>query len=178
MDSVIKAAAVYFVLWLVIRASGRRTLGQLTVFDLILFLIIGGVTARALMGQDYSLTTAFLVIVTFVLIDVLLSFVERDVPCSGGEVGVALAWDLPPARCSEPRSPLRTTAPAITAMAIPPTAMATAIPPTDMPTAIPPTDMPTAIPPTAMPTRRLTPTLMPIPDIVGRPSGAAGELQP
>jgi uncharacterized membrane protein YcaP (DUF421 family) len=83
MDSVIKAAVVYLLLWLVIRASGRRTLGQLTVFDLILFLIIGGVVARALMGQDYSLTTAFLVIFTFVLIDVLLSFVERDMPSMG-----------------------------------------------------------------------------------------------
>ena len=83
MDSVIKAAVVYFVLWLVMRASGRRTLGQLSVFDLILFLIIGGVVARALMGQDYSLTTAFLVILTFVLIDVLLSFVERDLPSVG-----------------------------------------------------------------------------------------------
>jgi uncharacterized membrane protein YcaP (DUF421 family) len=35
------------------------------------------------MGQDYSLTTAFLVIVTFVLVDVLLSFIERDVPSVG-----------------------------------------------------------------------------------------------
>ena len=42
MDSVIKSVIVYFVLWLVIRMSGRRTLGQLTVFDFILFLIIGG----------------------------------------------------------------------------------------------------------------------------------------
>jgi uncharacterized membrane protein YcaP (DUF421 family) len=42
MDSVIKSLVVYFVLWLVIRSTGRRTLGQLTVFDFILFLIIGG----------------------------------------------------------------------------------------------------------------------------------------
>jgi uncharacterized membrane protein YcaP (DUF421 family) len=80
MDSVIKALVVYLVLWLVIRSSGRRTLGQLTVFDFILFLIIGGAAQRALMGQDYSLTNAFLVIITFVAIDILLSFVERDVP--------------------------------------------------------------------------------------------------
>ena len=32
MESVIKSAIVFLVLWLVIRASGRRTLGQLTVF--------------------------------------------------------------------------------------------------------------------------------------------------
>jgi len=80
MDSVIKALVVYLVLWLVIRSSGRRTLGQLTVIDFILFLIIGGAAQRALMGQDYSLTNAFLVIITFVAIDILLSFVERDVP--------------------------------------------------------------------------------------------------
>ena len=42
MDSVIKSLVVYFVLWLVIRSTGRRTLGQLTVFDFILFLISAG----------------------------------------------------------------------------------------------------------------------------------------
>ena len=36
MDSVIKAVIVYFVLWVIIRASGRRTLGQLTVFERLL----------------------------------------------------------------------------------------------------------------------------------------------
>jgi uncharacterized membrane protein YcaP (DUF421 family) len=80
MDSVIKSAVVYFVLWLIIRATGRRTLGQLTVFDFILFLIIGGAAQRALTGQDYSLTHAFLIIATFVIIDVAVSFVERDAP--------------------------------------------------------------------------------------------------
>jgi uncharacterized membrane protein YcaP (DUF421 family) len=80
MDSVIKSLVVYFVLWLIIRGSGRRTLGQLTVFDFILFLIVGGAAQRALMAQDYSLTHAFLVIATFVVVDIIVSFVERDVP--------------------------------------------------------------------------------------------------
>jgi uncharacterized membrane protein YcaP (DUF421 family) len=80
MDSVIKSAIVFLVFWLVIRASGRRTLGQLTVFDFILFLIIGGVAQRALTAQDYSLTHAFLIIATFVVIDVVVSLVERDMP--------------------------------------------------------------------------------------------------
>ena len=80
MESVIKSAIVFLVLWLVIRASGRRTLGQLTVFDFILFLTIGGVAQRALTAQDYSLTHAFLIIATFVVIDVVMSLLERDVP--------------------------------------------------------------------------------------------------
>jgi uncharacterized membrane protein YcaP (DUF421 family) len=80
MESVIKSVVVYLVLWLVIRSSGRRTLGQLTVFDFILFLIIGGLAQRALTAQDYSLTHAFLIIATFVIIDIAVSFLERDVP--------------------------------------------------------------------------------------------------
>src|SRR5262249_43335812 len=80
MHSGIKSLVVYSILCLVIRATGRRTLGQLSVFDFILFLIIGGAASRALMGQDYSLTHAFLVIATFVVVDVAVSLLERDVP--------------------------------------------------------------------------------------------------
>jgi uncharacterized membrane protein YcaP (DUF421 family) len=80
MDSVIKGTIVYFALWAIIRVSGRRTLGEMTAFDFVLFLIIGGATQRALTGQDYSLTNAFLLVMTFVVIDVVLSLVERDSP--------------------------------------------------------------------------------------------------
>lgn len=78
MDSVIHAAIVYVFLWTVIRLTGRRALGQLTTFEFVLFLIVGGATQRALLGQDYSLTNAFIVICTLVLLDVLVSLVERD----------------------------------------------------------------------------------------------------
>jgi uncharacterized membrane protein YcaP (DUF421 family) len=80
MDSVIKSLVAYLILWLIIRGSGRRTLGQLTVFDFILFLMVGGVMQRALTAQDYSLTHAFLIIATFVVVDICVSLLERDVP--------------------------------------------------------------------------------------------------
>jgi uncharacterized membrane protein YcaP (DUF421 family) len=83
MESVIKSVVVYLVLWLMIRASGRRTLGQLTVFDFILFLMVGGLAQRALTAQDYSLTHAFLIIATFVIMDIAVSFLERDAPTIG-----------------------------------------------------------------------------------------------
>ena len=70
MDTIIRSLVIYFVLWAVLRLSGRRTLGQLTTFDFILLLIIGGATHRALLGQDYSVTNALLVIMTLVLTDV------------------------------------------------------------------------------------------------------------
>ena len=76
MDSVIKATVVYFALWAIIRVSGRRTLGEMTAFDFVLFMIISGSTQRAITGQDYSLTNALLLVATFVALDIGLSIVE------------------------------------------------------------------------------------------------------
>lgn len=80
MDSVIKAVIVFFVLWGIIRVSGRRTLGEMTSFDFVLFMIIGGSTQRAITGQDYSLTNALLLVATFVALDIGLSVVELKSP--------------------------------------------------------------------------------------------------
>jgi uncharacterized membrane protein YcaP (DUF421 family) len=80
MDSVLKACVVYLVLWAIVRISGRRTLGEMTAFDFVLFLIIGGATQRAITGQDYSLTNALILVATFVTIEIGLSLIERDSP--------------------------------------------------------------------------------------------------
>ena len=80
MDTVIRSLIIYFLLWGLLRASGRRTLGKLTSFDFVLLLVIGGATQRALLGQDYSVTNALLVIATLVLTDVALSLLQRDFP--------------------------------------------------------------------------------------------------
>lgn len=80
MDSIIKATIVYFALWAIIRVSGRRTLGEMSAFDLVLFMIIGGSTQRAITGQDYSMTNALLLVATFVVLDVALSIVELRSP--------------------------------------------------------------------------------------------------
>jgi uncharacterized membrane protein YcaP (DUF421 family) len=80
MDSVLKACAVYLFLWAIVRISGRRTLGEMTAFDFVLFLIIGGATQRAITGQDYSLTNAFILVATFITIEIGLSLIERDSP--------------------------------------------------------------------------------------------------
>ena len=80
MDSVIKATVVFFALWAILRASGRRTLGEMTAFDFVLFMIIGGSTQRAITGQDYSLMNALLLVATFVTLDVALSILELKSP--------------------------------------------------------------------------------------------------
>ena len=83
MDSVLKALVVFLVLFVLIRLSGRRTLAELSTFDFILFLIIGGATQRALVGEDYSLTNAFIVVVTLILADIGVGLLERRFPFLG-----------------------------------------------------------------------------------------------
>ena len=80
MDSVIRAGAIYLFVWLLFRLAGRRTLSEATTFDFVLLLIIAETTQQALLGNDFSLSNAFLLITTLIGIDVLRSFVKRRFP--------------------------------------------------------------------------------------------------
>jgi uncharacterized membrane protein YcaP (DUF421 family) len=80
MDAVLRGVAIYVFLMLVFRLAGRRTLSQMTSFDFVLLLIIGESTQQALLGEDFSLTNAFVVILTLVGIDVLLSLWKQWAP--------------------------------------------------------------------------------------------------
>ena len=77
MDSVWRAAAIYLALMVLFKIAGRRSLAELTTFDLVLLMVIGEATQRALLGEDFSLTNAVLVIVTLIAIDVGLSLAKR-----------------------------------------------------------------------------------------------------
>jgi uncharacterized membrane protein YcaP (DUF421 family) len=77
METVIRGAAIYLFLLVIIRASGRRTLAEATPFDFILLLIIAETTQQALLGDDFSITNALVLIVTLVVIDIGLSYVKR-----------------------------------------------------------------------------------------------------
>lgn len=73
MDSVIRAAVIYFVLLLVFRLGGNRSIAQITAFDFILLLIISEAIQQAMITEDYSLTNAFLLVVTLVGLDIMMS---------------------------------------------------------------------------------------------------------
>jgi uncharacterized membrane protein YcaP (DUF421 family) len=83
MESVIRGLAVYLALLLVIRFSGRRTLGQMTAFDFVLLLIVAETTQQALLGEDFSVTNSLMLIVTLFAADVGLSYVKGWSPRLG-----------------------------------------------------------------------------------------------
>lgn len=76
MDSVLRAACIYLVLMVLFKIAGRRSLAELTTFDLVLLMVIGEATQQALLGEDFSMTNAVLVIVTLIAIDVGLSLLK------------------------------------------------------------------------------------------------------
>lgn len=80
MDSVLRAIAIYLFLLLIFRIAGRRTLTQMTNFDLVLLLLIGESTQQGLLGNDFSLTNAFLVVMTLVGLDIGISLGKQRSP--------------------------------------------------------------------------------------------------
>lgn len=80
MDSVLHAAAIYFILILLFRLAGKRTIAQITLFDFILLLVIGEATQQALLGDDFSITNATLVILTLIALDSVLAWAKELSP--------------------------------------------------------------------------------------------------
>jgi uncharacterized membrane protein YcaP (DUF421 family) len=76
MESVLRGLLVYAIILVVARVSGRRTLAQMTPFDFILLLIVAETTQQALLGDDFSITNAAILIVTLFSIDIGLALVK------------------------------------------------------------------------------------------------------
>jgi uncharacterized membrane protein YcaP (DUF421 family) len=76
METILRAAAVFFFLFILMRIAGKRTLAEVTTFDFIILLILSETTQEALIGDDFSLTTAALSIVTLVFLDIALSLLQ------------------------------------------------------------------------------------------------------
>lgn len=77
MESVLRGAVIYIFILLIVRFSGRRTLAQMTPFDLVLILIVAETTQQALLGDDFSIVNSFVLILTLFSLDIGLSYVKR-----------------------------------------------------------------------------------------------------
>lgn len=80
MESVLRASAIFAFLLLLFRLTGKRSLAQITTFDFVLLLIIGEATQQALLGDDFSVMNAWIVIATLMGLDLLLSHLKHYFP--------------------------------------------------------------------------------------------------
>jgi uncharacterized membrane protein YcaP (DUF421 family) len=83
MESVLKTVGVYFFLLLLFRIAGKRSLHDITLFDFVLLLVLSESVQGALIGEDFSLTNAWIVLATFFLLDVTLSVLKQRFPKLG-----------------------------------------------------------------------------------------------
>src|SRR6185312_2724179 len=80
MDIVLRTVVVFGFLLVLTRVIGRRELSSLEPFDLILLIVLGDAVQQGLTQDDYSLTGAFLVIGTFAVLQVFVSWVGFRFP--------------------------------------------------------------------------------------------------
>jgi uncharacterized membrane protein YcaP (DUF421 family) len=78
MELIIRGAVMYAFLFAILRISGNRQFSGLTSFDVVLLLIISEATQQGLLGNDdFSLTAAFILVMTLVGIDIAMSLVKQ-----------------------------------------------------------------------------------------------------
>lgn len=80
MDDVIRAVVVYALLLLIFRLSGKRSMADTTPFDFVLLLIFSEALQSALVDGDDSLTVAFVVILTLVVLNIGMSLLKQRFP--------------------------------------------------------------------------------------------------
>lgn len=80
MEPILRGAAVYIILLIIFRISGKRSLSQITTFDFVLLLIISEVVQQAMIANDSSLLNAFLLVITLIGLDILISLIKQRSP--------------------------------------------------------------------------------------------------
>ena len=66
---VLRALAVYIVVMVLVRVSGKRAVGQFTPFDLVLLILIGNAVQNGMNGGDNSLTGALILAVCLIALN-------------------------------------------------------------------------------------------------------------
>ncbi|MEH3085409.1 MAG: DUF421 domain-containing protein [Xylophilus ampelinus] len=74
MEIVLRASAMFAVVYLLVRLLGKRELGQMTPFEFIVMVVIGDLIQQGITQSDFSLTGASLAIMTFAFWGVVLNW--------------------------------------------------------------------------------------------------------
>lgn len=64
MEIILRATAIYFFLWLLTRALGKRELAEMTALELLLLVVVGDLIQQGVTQEDTSVTGAILAVGT------------------------------------------------------------------------------------------------------------------
>ncbi|HZU16091.1 MAG TPA: YetF domain-containing protein [Candidatus Dormibacteraeota bacterium] len=74
---VLRSALIYLGLLLALRLFGKREVGQFTLYDLVLVLLVSNAVQPAMTGPDTSLVGGFLIIATLVVLNRAVAMLDR-----------------------------------------------------------------------------------------------------
>lgn len=74
--TLVRVTTIYVFLLMLFRLAGKRSLAQMTSFDLVLVMVIGDATQQALIGDDFTIGTALVAVTWLVLLDVGFGFAK------------------------------------------------------------------------------------------------------
>jgi uncharacterized membrane protein YcaP (DUF421 family) len=80
VDLVLRTFFVFAFIFLLTRVIGKRELGSLAPFDLILLIVLGDALQQGLTQDDYSLTGAVIVVGTIAVLQVVVSWASFRFP--------------------------------------------------------------------------------------------------
>jgi uncharacterized membrane protein YcaP (DUF421 family) len=86
VDIAIRSAIIYLVLWAGLRLFGKREVGQFTLFDLVLVLLVANAVQPAMTGPDSSVTGGLIIIATLFILNRAIAFLRPRSPFLRGLV--------------------------------------------------------------------------------------------
>lgn len=77
---IVRSVAIYLVLLIGLRVFGKREVGQFTIFDLVLVLLVANAVQPAMTGPDSSLTGGLVIIAVLLVVNLALAQVRARSP--------------------------------------------------------------------------------------------------
>lgn len=74
MDVALRATVIFVALYLIVRLMGKRELGQMTPFELIVLVVIGDLIQQGVTQNDFSMTGAIIAVSTIAFLALLMSW--------------------------------------------------------------------------------------------------------
>lgn len=76
MDIVIRATALFAIVFLLLRLMGKRELAEMTPFEFVMLVVIGDLIQQGVTHNDFSITGAALAVSTFAFWGLVLNFLS------------------------------------------------------------------------------------------------------
>lgn len=80
MDIVLRATAMFFAVFLLLRLLGKRELGQMAPFEVVMLVVMGDLIQQGITHNDFSITGATLAISTFAFWGLVLGWIAYVSP--------------------------------------------------------------------------------------------------